>query len=264
MGKSEVQGELRETVEERHKLLDEIAEAVHEQERLTELIAKAEGRDPSTEARQQEVVAKLKERSAELRKLLVRIDRMHGSAFRLGGKAEELRQKLENFWVPKVHDLKLEFNMSKLAVRPSSQDDPTAVGHHTAGPTDRDDEECVELFIRYHLEHKANGWAGEGYHYGLSRAGTIFLLRPTKYIGAHTYGFNDRLGVVCHGTTGDKPTLAQARTFRWLLKNAHTKKMPSSHRSPVKLAGCVGHNDLNATECPGTHKPMYVSGGKRR
>lgn len=147
----------------------------------------------------------------------------------------------------------------------------TAVtGHHTAGPTDRNDDHAEDLFRTFHREHANKGWGGIGYHYGIGRSGTLFLLRPTGLKGAHVGKHNTgNIGVVCHGTTGDKPTAAQAATFAWLLKNAHTTALPESHRTTSSLAKTptYGHNDWPGHEtnsCPGTHKPMYLSRGKTR
>lgn len=139
-------------------------------------------------------------------------------------------------------------------------------GHYTAGPRDRNDEHALDLFRAYDSGHRANGWGGIGYHYGITAAGTIVLLRPVSMKGAHVGGWNTgNVGVVCHGTTGDAPTAAQVRAWRWLLDQAHTPAMPVSHRAPVRLRGKAlrGHNDWpshTTNSCPGGFKPMYRAG----
>lgn len=143
-------------------------------------------------------------------------------------------------------------------------------GHHTAGPTDRDDDHAEALFRGFSREHANKGWGGIGYHYGIGRSGTLFLLRPAALKGAHVGGHNTgNIGVVCHGTVGDRPTAAQAATFAWLLRNAHTTALPEPYRTRQSLVNArrFGHNDWaghSSNQCPGTHKPMYVSGGKKR
>lgn len=143
-------------------------------------------------------------------------------------------------------------------------------GHHTAGPIDRSREDAIRLNRAYHDAHAANGWGGIGYHYNLARDGTILCLRPIAQKGAHVGGHNTgNVGITCHGTVGDRPTLAQKRALRWLLANAHTSKMPAPHRSPVPLSGKPrrGHNDWpghTSNACPGTHKTLYLSGGAKR
>jgi hypothetical protein len=143
-------------------------------------------------------------------------------------------------------------------------------GHHTAGVKDRNLAHAIALAREYHAEHKAKGWGGIGYHFMIARNGTILCLRPTRMKGAHVGLHNtDNVGVVCNGTVGDKPTWRQARSLRWLLAHAHTHHMPAAHRTDRSLtrAKLRGHNDWSGHEtnaCPGTHKPMYLSGGKHR
>ncbi len=142
-------------------------------------------------------------------------------------------------------------------------------GHHTAGPKDTSDAHCAQLNRSYHEAHKAKGWGGIGYHFCVSRRGTIFCLRPTGLKGAHVGSHNTgNVGVMFHGTTGDKPTEAQAVAFNWLLRNAHSWRMPVAHRTDRKInkpsATRRGHNDWSGHEsnaCPGTHKPMILKGG---
>ncbi len=131
--------------------------------------------------------------------------------------------------------------------------------HYTAGPEDRDVEHAKELNRSYHREHKAKGWGGIGYHFNITRAGHILCLRPTSLKGAHVGGWNSgNVGVMFHGTTGDKPTLAQKETLAWLLRNAHTRRLPAAHRTdrPLRMPYCDrrGHNQWpghTSNSCPG-------------
>ncbi|MGH2761429.1 MAG: peptidoglycan recognition protein family protein [Thermoleophilaceae bacterium] len=142
-------------------------------------------------------------------------------------------------------------------------------GHHTAGATDQSDDHAIALNRSYDDYHRSQGWGGIGYHYCLARSGAILCLRPIVQKGAHVGNHNsNNVGVMCHGTTGDRPTDAQQRSLRWLLDNAHTAAMPAAHRSPVRLSGLPrrGHNDWSGHEwnaCPATHKPMYLEGGHK-
>lgn len=143
-------------------------------------------------------------------------------------------------------------------------------GHHTAGPKDTSDQDAIRLARQFHAEHAAKGWGGIGYHFMLARSGAILCLRPTYLLGAHVGLHNtSNLGLVCNGTTGDRPTAKQAATLRWLLANAHTKKLPRIHRTDrdLRAARRFGHNDWpghETNECPATHKPMYLAGGAHR
>ena len=132
-------------------------------------------------------------------------------------------------------------------------------GHHTAGPKDTSDSHAEQLCRQYHAQHKSQGWGGIGYHFCITRNGTIIGLRPTYLKGAHTGGWNtSNLGVMFHGTTGDRPTRAQARSYRWLLRYAHTTRMPKAHRTDRDLRNAKrhGHRDWEGhtwNACPGTH-----------
>jgi hypothetical protein len=136
--------------------------------------------------------------------------------------------------------------------------------HHTAGPTDTSDADAQRLCRAYHEAHKAKGWGGAGYHFCITRKGTILGLRPVRLKGAHVGGHNSgNVGVMFHGTTGDRPTAAQVESFKWLLRNAHKQSMPLAHRTdrPLRKPFCRrrGHNDWpghTSNACPGTHKPI--------
>jgi hypothetical protein len=143
----------------------------------------------------------------------------------------------------------------------------TVTGHHSAMEPDRDRADALRLCRLFHDAHKSKGWGGIGYHFNIARDGAIICLRPVALKGAHVGGWNSgNVGVMFHGTTGDEPTDAQRRSYAWLLANAHTVKMPASHRTSVDLrtAKRRGHNDWPGHEsnaCPGTHKPMILAGG---
>jgi hypothetical protein len=137
--------------------------------------------------------------------------------------------------------------------------------HHTAGPTDGTLTRAYALCRQYHVAHKAKGWGGIGYHYCLPRTEPVIIcLRPVTLKGAHTGGWNTgNVGVMCHGTTGDRPTKNQVELFRWLLSHADTREMPFPHRTdrPINKphADRRGHQDWpghGSNACPGTHKPL--------
>lgn len=174
-----------------------------------------------------------------------------------------LRKKLTG---PKI------ITAAEIGIYPSAVFGPLGViawitGHYTAGPKDASDEHAIALCQAYDKQHRAEGWGGIGYHFCITRSGTIIGLRPIAQKGAHTALSNTgNVGIMMHGTTGDRPTDAQQKSLRWLLENAHTNKMPAAHRSPRDLSGCQrrGHKDWpnNATACPGEFHTMYLEGGK--
>jgi hypothetical protein len=140
-------------------------------------------------------------------------------------------------------------------------------GHHTAGPKDTSVADAIRLDKQYHAQHAGQGWGGIGYHFNVARDGTLICLRPTILKGAHVGGWNsNNVGVMFHGTTGDRPTDAQRATYKWLLASAHTLAMPAAHRTDLDLRKATrrGHNDWpghGSNACPGTHKPMILAGG---
>jgi hypothetical protein len=248
----------------RKRLLEDISDGIAHLDDLEEMIAKAKERDPLTEQRQKEVKARIGRMQAEYREVTKKVARRRKIRHQVTEKYEDVLREIkanENT-TPKIVDLNLQF-------RPLSSNTTLSktVGHYTAGPVDRDDADCERLCRQYHAAHLANNWAGEGYHYCISRKGTIFLLRPAWAIGAHTLNHNTgSIGVMMNGTTGDKPTRAQARSLRWLLANAHTDKMPSKGRVGNELLGLrmYGHLELGPTACPGDFLGMYKSKGRHR
>lgn len=142
-----------------------------------------------------------------------------------------------------------------------------ATGHYTAGPRAKTLEDGKRIAREVHAQHRGQGWGGCSYDAMIPDDGSLILLNPPTRKSAHVAQNNTgNAAVNCPGTLGDKPTEAQVETFRWYLANAHTTAVPKAHRQPVDLRTVrwYGHNDLNATACPGDYKPMYVSKGKRR
>jgi len=143
-------------------------------------------------------------------------------------------------------------------------------GHYTAGPVPTSDAEGLALFRAYHEHHRRLGWGGLSYAFVVLPTGTIILGHEPMQKAAHVLNHNSgNVGVVVPGTTGDTANAAQQRTLRWLVANAHTSRMPSSHRlpKPIGQASIVlrPHQDWpdNFTGCPGDFRPFYESRGQR-
>jgi hypothetical protein len=140
--------------------------------------------------------------------------------------------------------------------------------HWTAGRVDTSVADAVALCKSYHREHKAKGWGGIGYHYGLCRtAPAILLLRPVTLKGAHVGGHNTgNVGVMTHaGAPGHVvgPTADQVHAFRTLLRFAHTKAFPAEFRTDRRLyrpfTKRLGHQDWSghgSNSCPGSMRPL--------
>jgi N-acetyl-anhydromuramyl-L-alanine amidase AmpD len=114
--------------------------------------------------------------------------------------------------------------------------------HHTASTA----KETVEQIHNFHINN--NGWAGIGYHFYIRKDGTVYKGRDEKYAGAHCENYNSvSLGICLEGNFEiEKPTDSQLKSLSELLQYL-TKKYGYVH--------IVGHNDLNATACPG--KNLY-------
>ena len=134
------------------------------------------------------------------------------------GRAGKAAVEAADGWRPKIVNLNFRPN-GPLAAQPKIQ---WVTGHYTAGPVDRNDTECEAAARDRQLPKLSNGWTMIGCRFAISRKGTLYLCRPATMVGAHVNHNTANVGVVCNGTTGDRPTAAQAKTFRWLLQNAHT------------------------------------------
>lgn len=95
--------------------------------------------------------------------------------------------------------------------------------------------------------HKARGFRGIGYHYYITRDGTLYSCRPENEAGAHAIRYNQNSIGVCYeggldarGRPADTRTEAQKITMEELLR---------SLCADYPDAEVLGHRDL-----PGVHK----------
>lgn len=113
--------------------------------------------------------------------------------------------------------------------------------HHTGNP--KDDNISAESL---HESHLNKGWAGIGYHFVIRKNGSIELGRPMDAIGSHAYGYNSHsIGIhLCGNFNLAEPTNAQIEScavlLAWLME-----------QYDLPVSSIVGHQDLDATSCPG-------------
>ena len=95
--------------------------------------------------------------------------------------------------------------------------------------------------------HKARGFRTIGYHFYITKDGTLYPGRPESQIGAHAKGYNAHSIGICyeggldaHGRSKDTRTEAQKITMEELLRSLLVD---------YPNADIVGHRDL-----PGVHK----------
>ena len=100
-----------------------------------------------------------------------------------------------------------------------------------------------------HSWHLANGWAGIGYHFYITKDGTIYKGRPENAIGAHAYGNNvDSLGIAVEGKyNSEEMTDAQEEAVIKLGKHLRKK---------YNADNIKGHGEVTATDCPGDKYPL--------
>ena len=137
-----------------------------------------------------------------------------------------------------IKDMELSFG--ELSKRPATD---KIVIHHTGNPYD-DDLSAAEI----HASHRAQGWAGIGYHYVIRKSGAIEAGRPHWTVGAHAYGHNSHtIGIhVCGNFEIGEPTDRQIESLAMLLANLCTDYGLTIDRDHI-----VGHRELMGTACPG-------------
>jgi len=104
----------------------------------------------------------------------------------------------------------------------------------------------VESIHAYHKNY--NGWAGIGYHYYVRMNGEVFRGRPDRWLGAHTTGHNDMLGVCAEGNF-DIETMPA-------VQKAALSALVAQLKAQYGELTVYGHRDLDATACPGKHFPF--------
>lgn len=91
--------------------------------------------------------------------------------------------------------------------------------------------------------HKANGWAGIGYHYFIRKDGTLELGRDIEKVPAAQGGHNTGTIAIClHGLAIDKFTSAQFSTLRGLCG-----QIDRAYSGGVTFHG---HCEVSAKSCP--------------
>lgn len=143
---------------------------------------------------------------------------------------------------------------------------PGIVIHHTASAATLNGRQVdAEMIGEWHAER---GFEVEyrhevysiGYHYVILPDGTVEQGRPEWMVGAHTYGYNDHLGICLVGNfdsganpTGSqqpaRPTEPQMSALEDLLSDLMTKYR-------LRPEDIHAHCELGATACPGDRFSM--------
>lgn len=125
----------------------------------------------------------------------------------------------------------------------SNRDETNTIIIHHIGEINRD-----VTPQEVHQWHLNNGWAGCGYHFLISKDGTVWECRPRDTIGSHAYGANtDSIGI---NVVGDfeafEPEDAQIASLVELLV-----KLCSDYEITPDMTTIIGHRDAGQTSCPG-------------
>ena len=99
-----------------------------------------------------------------------------------------------------------------------------------------------------HSWHLNNGWAGIGYHFYVRKDGNVYRGRPENWIGGHTVGHNEKIGICAEGNfeKDTMPTVqrnAISAVIAYLFDKYGTLKV-------------YRHRDLDSTACPGKNYPF--------
>lgn len=100
-----------------------------------------------------------------------------------------------------------------------------------------------------HRQHRANGWAGIGYHYYIRRDGQVYRGCPEEMIGTHAaYHNSDSIGVCFEGNfQHDTMPQAQFEAGAELLSEL-LERYPD--------LDIIRHRDVCQTACPGANFPF--------
>lgn len=137
--------------------------------------------------------------------------------------------------------------------RPLSQVNYLAI-HHTAGP----DTQTPNEIALYHINN--NGWTGVGYHFLISKDGTVYYVGDISTARANVSNLNEQvLGICLIGSfiSGRQPTSAQidsvAKLCDFFISNYPSLENVTSWDS------VRGHKELpgQSTACPGDAWPIW-------
>jgi hypothetical protein len=108
-----------------------------------------------------------------------------------------------------------------------------------------------------HWWHVRNGWSGIGYHYFVSKQGVVFKGRPDEAIGSHAQGHNSNSISICFEGRYNKEIMPEAQVQAG-------KELVEYLKNKYNLTKVKKHNDLMATDCPGSLFPFEVIVGTEK
>lgn len=119
----------------------------------------------------------------------------------------------------------------------------------------------IDMIVLHHAEAKScsvkdinwwhiqKGYSCIGYHYFIRKDGSIYKGRADNIIGAHAKGYNSTSLGICFEGQYTKETMPQAQIDAGRELVAYLKKK-------YNISKVYKHNDVNATDCPGSLFPF--------
>jgi hypothetical protein len=126
--------------------------------------------------------------------------------------------------------------------------------HHT-GLEEHLAYDGIELLRRIESAHRAQGWAGIGYHFIIDANGSVWEGRPLKFQGAHARGDNNikNIGITLAGDFNDRtPNPAMLKALQTSLDGLRRHFGIPKHR-------IFGHQKFVTTDCPGARVMPMVA-----
>ena len=110
-------------------------------------------------------------------------------------------------------------------------------------------QQQVDEIRRWHVED--NGWKDCGYHYVLTRDGTVVKGRPVDQVGAHVKGHNTgTIGVSLVGGKGGSADDTFSQHFTDAQNDALRNLIDALRRDFPAIKKISGHNEYAAKACP--------------
>lgn len=131
--------------------------------------------------------------------------------------------------------------------------------HHSGDANDAlgDPREHLRQFER---AHKMKGWACIGYHFIISRDGTVYEGRPIAYQGAHAVGDNNKgnIGICLMGNLDNRPVPDAQKKALFAVLDRLTRQYS------VEKDELFGHRHFKTTDCPGRYGLLALEEYKNR
>jgi hypothetical protein len=120
----------------------------------------------------------------------------------------------------------------------------SVVIHHSVTAEGNTQKQVEATLRRIDAQHRSNGWGGIGYNLAVDYAGRVYEARGLDILGAHASGVNTKSYGICYIGDGRKRI-----TDKGILGIKEAIVLVQNHSA--KALKVVGHQNVNATACPG-------------